>query len=126
MTAMTATPTSPRSARGALQRRRRRLRRQRRHDHGDGYVQAEDCDEDDALINPGATEIPGDGVDNDCDPSTADADQDGDGFTDNDCDDSDANTYPGAPEQCDDKDNDCNDLVDDGIASTPVLCGTGA
>jgi hypothetical protein len=47
----------------------------------------------------------------------ADADQDGDGFTAmNDCNDSDASVYPGAPEQCDDKDNDCNGKVDDNIA----------
>ena len=31
-----------------------------------------DCDDTDDSVNPGATEEPGDGVDNDCDPSTSD------------------------------------------------------
>jgi hypothetical protein len=36
-------------------------------------------------------------------------DADGDGFgADQDCDDADPNTYPGAPERCDGKDNDCD------------------
>jgi hypothetical protein len=36
-----------------------------------------------------------------------------------DCDDNDINTYPGAPELCDGKDNDCNGKVDDNISSFP-------
>jgi hypothetical protein len=44
-----------------------------------------------------------------------DLDGDGDGFSVNggDCDDQDATVYPGAPELCDGKDNDCNLVVDD-------------
>ena len=43
-------------------------------------------------------------------------DDDNDGFYDYvDCDDNDNTVYPGAPETCDDKDNDCNNMVDDGL-----------
>ena len=46
-------------------------------------------------------------------PSVVDAD--GDGFTSRyDCNDSDPSIHPGATEICDDLDNDCDDLVDEG------------
>lgn len=47
------------------------------------------------------------------DPACPDADGDGVTVCDNDCDDNDASVYPGAPELCDGKDNDCNGLQDD-------------
>ncbi|MCB9745067.1 MAG: hypothetical protein H6740_20935 [Alphaproteobacteria bacterium] len=40
----------------------------------DGFFVGEDCNDDDAAINPGAAEICDDGIDNDCDELIDDAD----------------------------------------------------
>ncbi len=92
---------------------------------GDGYTECQiDCDDEDAEVFPFATEVCN-AKDDDCDDSTDegfDADWDGyyqcgaDGETgteDDDCDDNDADSYPGAPEYCDDADNDCDGDVDE-------------
>ena len=84
-----------------------------------------DCDDNDASIYPGATEIPNDGIDQDCD-GTDFVDVDGDGSDATvDCDDNDASIYPGATEiPSDGIDQDCNgsDFVDvDGDGSDATV-----
>jgi len=81
---------------------------------GDGVygpqVGGDDCDDADADVSPEATEVPYDGVDNDCDPGSDDRDADGDGVAvEEDCDDTLPARYPGAPEVCGDGVvNDCD------------------
>ena len=51
------------------------------------------------VINPGATEVPYNGDDDDCDPLTADDDVDGDGYPNRvDCNDNEADINPGLVE----------------------------
>ncbi len=62
---------------------------------GDGSEDADDCDDEDATIHPGADDEWYDGIDHDC-AGNDDYDRDGDGYTvDEDCDDTDRNAYPG-------------------------------
>jgi len=103
---------------------------------GDGVAAADDCDDTNNQVFPGADEIC-DGLDNDCDGNadgadvvdgtTSYADDDGDGFgnpkvetydceipsdyVENalDCDDSDSAIHPEATEVCDGLDNDCDE-----------------
>ncbi len=79
----------------------------------DGFSAADDCDDDDAGVHPDATEVPYDGVDNDCLDGDL-VDVDGDGFDGADvggvdCDDTDDAVHPDAAEvPGDGVDNDCN------------------
>ncbi len=41
---------------------------------GDGYLYADDCNDANPLVNPGAYDVPGDGVDNDCNGKIDDVD----------------------------------------------------
>jgi len=57
-----------------------------------------DCDDADAAVNPGASEVWYDGIDSNCDGAN-DYDQDGDGYNvGQDCDDTNASAYPGGTE----------------------------
>ena len=67
---------------------------------GDGSPDAEDCEYLDPTVHPGATEVPYDGDDQDCNGSDLN-DVDGDGFigaVGDDCDDADAAIHPEASE----------------------------
>ncbi|MFH1026234.1 MAG: MopE-related protein, partial [Nitrospirota bacterium] len=90
------------------------------------------------LVNPGPDEyidevtptITGDCTFN---VSLACTDADDDTFAveggacgDIDCDDSNAAVHPGAAETCNNVDDDCDGVTDDGIASVPTTCGIGA
>jgi hypothetical protein len=97
------------------------------HD-GDGFPAGMDCNDNDPNVFPGAPETCGDMRDNNCDgridencggcmPGNPNCDADGDGFPAGmDCDDNDPSTFPGAMEQCDGRDNNCNGIADEGCS----------
>jgi predicted outer membrane repeat protein len=113
-------------------------------DDGDGWQWRYDCDDEDAAIHPLATEVCADNLDNDCDggvdepPDAIYADSDGDGEGDPtvtmaattcvppsgwvtnalDCDDADDQVNTQATETCDDVDQDCDGVIDDGVPTS--------
>jgi hypothetical protein len=87
------------------------------HDgRGETYT---DCNDEDPAVNPDATEVWYDGVDQDCTgPGSSDYDADGDGeesadFGGTDCDDTNADVRSTTTESLDAKDNDCDGATDD-------------
>ncbi len=104
----------------------------------DGYDDAnaggDDCNDADPAVNPGATELCTDGIDNNCDgltdtqdsvtcPVVVDNDADNDGYDDanaggDDCNDASPAVNPGAVEICDGLDNNCDGQIDEGVLST--------
>ncbi len=110
---------------------------------GDGYDRAEsggdDCDDDDNRVNPGASELWYDGVDQNCN-GDSDYDQDKDGYESDafnedpldgggDCNDSNVDYYPGAADvPYDNRDTNCDDADDydyDGDGSRSEDYGAG-
>ena len=116
-----------------------------------GYVlDNTDCNDADAGIYPGATEVCN-GADDNCDAqidegltsNTYYLDADGDGYgdagqtqlacsapsgyvgDDTDCDDSDGEVYPGAIEYCNGTDDDCNAIIDDACIDLCPIVWTG-
>jgi hypothetical protein len=67
---------------------------------GDGYPASVDCDDSRAALHPGAVDVPGDGVDQDCVGGDApNRDRDSDGYlTPSDCNDTNPKIHPDAQE----------------------------
>jgi hypothetical protein len=83
----------------------------------DGFLSCNDCDDTDAAFNAAAIESDcTDNNDYNCDGSVGHADNDNDGVEacESDCNDADPANNPGLPEICDQQDNNCDFLIDEG------------
>ncbi|MFC1788176.1 MopE-related protein [Patescibacteria group bacterium] len=95
---------------------------------GDGYTGVADCNDSDPAISPGATEICGNAVDEDCSGTLDDLDADSDthyalgctvaGVPGDDCADSSAAVSPSVTET----DNLCGDLIDQDCSGSDLSC----
>jgi hypothetical protein len=89
---------------------------------GDGVLRPDDCDDDDPTLSAVAdyyADADGDGFGDPATATAACAPPEGYVADATDCDDSRADAFPGAPEQCNTADDDCDGLVDEDAAVVP-------